>query len=67
MGLGRVAIITLEPAENVTNTELEVELRTRLNSKSFTIERIKILDDGGLVDESHAVRVYPLKKSEERD
>ena len=65
MRLGRVVIITVEPVEEVSNAELEVELRKRLNSKSFSIERIKILDDQGQADASH-LRIFPLRSNKER-
>ena len=41
----RVAIIVILPAENVSNAELEAELKERLKSKSFSVDRISILDD----------------------
>jgi hypothetical protein len=45
MTLGRLAIISVEAAENVSNEELGAELRKRLQSKSFSIERITIFDE----------------------
>ena len=43
--LTRVAIISILPAENVSNAELEAELKERLKSKSFSVDRISILED----------------------
>jgi len=43
--LTRAAIISVIPAKNVSNTELEAELKKRLKSKLFKVERIAILDD----------------------
>ena len=43
--LTRAAIVSILPAENVSNAKLEAELRKRLKSKLFSVERIAILDD----------------------
>ena len=43
--LTRVAIISVLPEKNVTNAELKAELEERLRSKSFSVERIAILDE----------------------
>ena len=40
----RVAIISILPAENVSDAELQADLRNRLNSKLFSVERVAILD-----------------------
>ena len=40
-----MAIVSVLPAKNVSNTKLQAELRKRLKSKSFSVERIAILDD----------------------
>jgi hypothetical protein len=43
--LTRVAIISILPAKNISNAELEAELKKRLQSKSFSVDHIAILDD----------------------
>ena len=43
--LTRAAIISILPAENVSNAKLEAELKKRLKSKLFSVERIAILDE----------------------
>ena len=43
--LVRVAIIVVQPAENISDAELDSELRKRLDSKSFAVDRVTILDD----------------------
>jgi len=47
--LTHVALISVLPAENVSNTELEADLRKRLESRLFSLERIAILE--GQMDE----------------
>ena len=42
--LVRVAIVSILPAENVSDAELQADLRIRLNSTLFTVERIAILN-----------------------
>ena len=42
--MSRVALITIIPVKDVSN-ELQAELKERLKSKSFTVERIAILDE----------------------
>ena len=39
----RVAIITVVPAKNLSSAKLEAKLRKILASKSFSVDRIKIL------------------------
>jgi len=41
----RVALITIVPVKDISNAELQAELKERLKSKSFTVERIAILDE----------------------
>lgn len=41
--LVRIAIVTILPTENISDLELEVELRTRLMSSSFAIDHISII------------------------
>ena len=41
----RVALISILPAENVSNAKLEAELKKRLKSKLFSVDRISILGD----------------------
>jgi hypothetical protein len=43
--LARVAIISILPVETVSNTDLEADLKKRLNSKLFSVEHISILTD----------------------
>jgi len=43
--LSRFVIISLVPDENVPDKELEAELRKRLESKSFSVDRITVLSD----------------------
>jgi len=45
LGQNRLVIITLHPSANVPNAELEAELKKRLESHSFSVERISIIDD----------------------
>jgi hypothetical protein len=53
--LVRVAIISILPSETVTNAELEAELRQRLDSKSFSVDHIAILDDDTTVGPTPAI------------
>ena len=41
----RVALITITPVKDISSAELQAELKERLKSKSFTVERIAILDE----------------------
>ena len=66
MGLDRVAIITVQPVGNLSNAELEAELRKRLESKSFSVERIKILEDNQARPNAGKLRIFPLESSKER-
>jgi hypothetical protein len=43
--LTRVAIISILPAENVSNAELEAALKEHLKSKLFSVDRVAIIDD----------------------
>ena len=43
-------IVTLLPAENVSDAQLEAELRKRLESKSFSIDHIAVVNDTELVE-----------------
>jgi hypothetical protein len=38
-------IVTLLPAEDLSNAQLEPELRKRLESKSFSIDHIAVVND----------------------
>jgi len=40
-----VAIVSILPTENMSNSELEADLKKRLASNSFSVERIAIIDD----------------------
>ena len=42
--LSRLAIVVIEPSEKLSNSELKVELTSRLKSEFFAIDRITILD-----------------------
>jgi len=50
--LSRVVIISLLPNENVPDEELQAELRKRLESKAFSVERIAIITDTEIVEEA---------------
>ena len=45
MLLGYLAIVSIQSAGNVSSAELEADLRKRLESKSFSVERISILEE----------------------
>ena len=43
-------IVTLTPVENVSDAQLEAELRKRLESKSFSIDHIAVVNDAEIVE-----------------
>jgi len=47
--LSRLALVVIEPARNVSNRALEAELRKCLTSKSFSVQKITLLDDEKIV------------------
>ena len=48
--MSRVVTISLVPDENVLDKELEAELRKRLESKSFSVDRIAIISDTDVIE-----------------
>lgn len=50
--LSRLVIISLLPNKNVPDEELQAELRKRLESKAFSVERIAIITDTEIVEEA---------------
>jgi hypothetical protein len=48
--LARVVIISILPSENLSNTEVEAELTKRLESESFSVDRIAVIVDDQLAE-----------------
>ena len=47
--LVRVVIVSISPAENVSNADLVLDLKKRLESESFTVDKISIVDDKEII------------------